>query len=89
MTSNHPRPDTAQSRRTSFPVHFLAAAIVVADPEIFIEFLDWLQVLLDNRGAPPRSLISGLDTLDPALEAVDASAAQLIDPGRNVSCWSR
>jgi hypothetical protein len=65
-----------------FIVHFLAAAIVAGDPEIFVEFLDWLQVLLDNRGAPPRSLIGGLDALEPAIEAVDAAAAQLIDAGR-------
>lgn len=65
-----------------FIVHFVAAAILAGDPAIFVEFLDWLQALLNNRGAPPRSLISGLDALKPAIEAIDAAAAQLIDAGR-------
>ena len=65
-----------------FIVEFLAATMLADDPEIFAEFLDWLQTLLVNRGAPPGSLVSGLDALRPAIALIDTAAADLLDSGR-------
>ena len=78
--------DERQRARTSedlvFIVQFLAAAILVADDVVFTEFLVWLQILLINRSVPRRALITGLEELRPAIAAVDASAARLLDTGR-------
>jgi hypothetical protein len=65
-----------------FVVQFLAAAILVADDSVFGEFLDWLQVLLVERGVPPYALVAGLEALRPVVEAADAGAVRLLDAGR-------
>jgi len=65
-----------------FIVGFLAASLLVADYEIFGDFLDWLQNLLARRGVPPQALIAGLEALGPVIEAVDTAAALLLDRGR-------
>jgi hypothetical protein len=65
-----------------FIVRFLAAALLVADHEIFGDFLDWLRNLLVRRGVPPQALIAGLEALRPGIEVVDTGAALLLDLGR-------
>ena len=65
-----------------FIVEFLAAAILADDLDVFTEFLAWLQALLVNRGVPPRSLVSGLDALEPSIRAIDSAASHLIHAGR-------
>jgi diguanylate cyclase (GGDEF)-like protein len=65
-----------------FIVRFLAATLLAADHAIFADFLDWLQVLLVQRGMPPQALIAGLEALRPVIEAVDTRAALLLDRGR-------
>jgi diguanylate cyclase (GGDEF)-like protein len=78
--------DERQAARTRedlvFIVRFLGATMLAADQAIFSDFLDWLQNLLARRGVPPRALIAGLEALWPAVEAVDAGAALLLDLGR-------
>jgi hypothetical protein len=46
------------------------------------EFLEWLQVLLVERGVPPYALIAGLEALRPVVEAADDGAVRLLDAGR-------
>jgi diguanylate cyclase (GGDEF)-like protein len=65
-----------------FIVRFLAATLLAGDHTIFADFLDWLQVLLGQRGVPPQALIAGLEALRPVIEAVDAGAARQLDLGR-------
>jgi diguanylate cyclase (GGDEF)-like protein len=65
-----------------FIVRFLAATLLAADDAIFADFLDWLQVLLVQRGVPPQALIAGLEALRPVIEAVDTGAARQLDLGR-------
>jgi hypothetical protein len=64
-----------------FIVRFLGAALLAADHAIFVDFLDWLQALLVQRGVPPQALIAGLEALRPVVEAVDAGAALLLNLG--------
>jgi diguanylate cyclase (GGDEF)-like protein len=89
LTARFPRLadyDERQIARTRedlvFIVRFLAAALLAADRAIFVDFLDWLQILLVRRDVPPQALIAGLDALRPVIEAVDAGPALLLDLGR-------
>jgi diguanylate cyclase (GGDEF)-like protein len=89
LTAGFPRMadyDERQIARTRedlvFIVRFLAATLLAADHAIFADFLDWLQVLLVQRGVPPQALIGGLEALRPVIEAVDTGAALLLDRGR-------
>jgi hypothetical protein len=65
-----------------FIVRFLAAALLAADRAIFVDFLQWLQLLLVRRDVPPQALIAGLEALRPVIEAVDTGSALLLDLGR-------
>ena len=89
LTARFPRLadyDERQIARTRedlvFIVRFLAAALLAADRAIFVDFLDWLQLLLVRRDVPPQALIAGLDALRPVIEAVDTGPARLLDLGR-------
>lgn len=62
-------------------LQFAEAAILVADPGVFTEFLLWLDVLLQARGLPASVLPVSLDALAGA--AIDHVAlAELLDEGR-------
>jgi hypothetical protein len=89
LTARFPRMadyDERQIARTRedlvFIVRFLGAALLAADHAIFVDFLDWLQALLVQRGVPPQALIAGLEALRPVIEPVDTEAALLLDRGR-------
>jgi methanogenic corrinoid protein MtbC1 len=79
--------DSSQLTRTredlAFIVRFVAAAQLVDDQSVLIEFLDWLYVLLEARGVPKEALIAGLDALLPLLSAAGPAAAALADIGRD------
>jgi hypothetical protein len=90
LTARFPRMadyDERQISRTRedlvFIVRFLAAALLGADHAIFVDFLDWLQMLLVRRGVPPQALIAGLEALRPVIEPVDTGAVALLDLGRH------
>jgi len=89
LTARFPRMadyDERQIARTRedlvFIVRFLGAALLAADHAIFVDFLDWLQALLVQRGVPPQALIAGLEALRPVIAPVDTEAALLLDRGR-------
>jgi methanogenic corrinoid protein MtbC1 len=44
-------------------VDFLATALYVDDPEVFTGFLDWTAEVLQARGVPVHSLVTGVDVL--------------------------
>ncbi len=60
-----------------FIVRFIAAARLVGDPTVLIEFLDWLNSLLAARDVPPNALVAGLEALAPLVDKVDADAGEL------------
>jgi len=61
-----------------FIVRFIAAARLVEEPTVFLEFLDWLSSLLGARGVPSTALVAGLEALAPLVEHADPKAGQLI-----------
>lgn len=60
---------------------FVAAALLVEDPLVFMEFLDWLATLLAARAVPVAALAAGLSALAPLLEAADNRAGALVAAG--------
>lgn len=62
----------------AYIVRFAAAARLVDDPQVFGDFLAWLDPLLASRGVPPAALRAGLDVVAEVAEPLDAEAAQLI-----------
>lgn len=62
-------------------VRFLAAAQLVDDESIFLEFLDWLQSVLVARSVPREDLIAGLEALTPSFLATNPWAYQLANTG--------
>ncbi|CAN5461276.1 cobalamin-dependent protein [soil metagenome] len=73
--------DARQLQRTredlAYIVRYLAAARLVDDPSVFIEFRCWLTDLLAARGVPAEALTAGIDSLALLVGPVDASAHQL------------
>jgi methanogenic corrinoid protein MtbC1 len=73
---------TEQVARTredlAFIVRFIAAARLVDDPAVFLEFLDWLNTLLGARGVPGTALVAGLEALAPLVDNADPKAGHLI-----------
>jgi hypothetical protein len=67
-----------------FNVQFLAAAMLVADDRIFIDFLEWLQSLLVNRGVPGAALPAGLEALRPGVHDVYPEGVRLLDIGHRM-----
>ncbi len=63
-------------------VHYLAAARLVDDRSIFVDYLRWLQEMLAFRSVAPEGLVAGLDALTPGVLAVDDSTEVLIAAGR-------
>jgi len=85
---------TEQLTRTredlDFMVRFVAAARLVADPSVLMEFLDWLHSLLGARGIPAVALVAGLEALAPLVDSIDPKAGQMIrDALRQVSDGGR
>lgn len=64
-------------------VQFLAAATLVDEPEIFIEFLTWLQELLLHRHLPTQALASGLEALAPLVVALAPGTGSLLESGQS------
>lgn len=65
----------------AFNVQFLAAAGLVRDDTVFIEFLDWLQTLLASRGVPRTALPAGLAALRPSVDHEYPDMVRLLDLG--------
>ncbi|MFI7466819.1 B12-binding domain-containing protein [Nonomuraea sp. NPDC049646] len=63
-------------------VDFLAAALYVDDPGLFIRFLTWTAGVLTARGVPAGTLLPALDLLDRRLEDFPRASA-LIAQGRD------
>jgi methanogenic corrinoid protein MtbC1 len=74
--------NTEQLARTredlAFIVRFIAAARLVEDPSVLMEFLDWLNSLLGARGVPTTALVAGLEALAPIVDQADPLAGLLI-----------
>ena len=62
----------------AFIVRFIAAARLVDDPSVLMEFLDWLSSVLSARNVPAAALVAGLEALAPLVEMADPKAALLI-----------
>ena len=82
--------NTEQLARTredlAFIVRFIAAARLVDDPSVLMEFLDWLNSVLGARSVPTAALVAGLEALAPLVDKADAKAGLLIyDALRQVS----
>jgi methanogenic corrinoid protein MtbC1 len=58
-------------------VRFMAAARLVDDPTLLMEFLDWLNSLLAARGVPATALVAGLKALAPLVDNADPQAGEL------------
>ncbi len=79
--------DAQRERTAEDLVHileFLATALYLDDAEVFTEFLSWTSEVLEARGVPSRSLLTGLDILAEqlhdfprALRVVHEGAARL------------
>ncbi len=65
----------------AFIVAYVAAAKLVGDPAVLIEFLDWLEALLRVRHVPGGALTAGLEALRPLIWDVDPEAGRLADLG--------
>lgn len=77
--------DEAQAARTredlAYLVRFVAAATLVDDAGVLIEFLDWLSEVLSVRGVPAVALRAGLAALRSPIGEVSAVGATLVDEG--------
>lgn len=73
--------NSAQQGRTKedlvFIVRFIAAARLVDDPLVLMDFLDWLRSLLAARGVPTSALVAGLAAIAPLIENTDPEAGLL------------
>ena len=74
--------DTGQLARArehlALIVRFIAAARLVQDPSVLMEFLDWLTVVLSARSVPTAALVAGLEALVPLVDDADPKAGLLI-----------
>ncbi len=62
-------------------VRFLAAAELVDDDSVFLEFLDWIEAVLLSRNVPGSSLVAELESSLPSLHDCDAWAHRLVNLG--------
>lgn len=70
----------------AFIVRIIAAARLVDDPSVLMEFLDWLSSVLGARDVPTAALVAGLEALAPLVDQADPKAGLLIrDALRQVS----
>jgi diguanylate cyclase (GGDEF)-like protein len=61
-----------------FMVRHLAAAALVNEPAVFIDYLGWLKETLQHRGVPYTAVLTALTALQPLVTTIDADAAQLL-----------
>jgi methanogenic corrinoid protein MtbC1 len=75
------RYDARQLQRTredlAYIVRYLAAARIVDDPTVFVEFRGWLTELLAARGVPAEAFTAGIDSLAPFVRPIDPAAHRL------------
>lgn len=62
-------------------VRFVAAALLVNDPTVFVDFLDWLVPQLASRGVPPSAVIAGIESLVPLVQDRSPTAARFCRAG--------
>ena len=62
-------------------IRFLAAAELVDDDSIFLEFLDWFESVLSARQVPQVALLAGLKSSLVALDDSDSWAERLVRAG--------
>jgi methanogenic corrinoid protein MtbC1 len=65
----------------AYIVRFLAAARLVDEQTVFIEFLDWLGELLQARGVPRSALVAGLEVLQFAMQEHDLAEDPILTTG--------
>ena len=65
----------------TYIIRFLAAAELVDDDLVFLEFLDWLEVVLSARNVPRAALVAGLESSLPSLNDCDVWAHRLVNIG--------
>lgn len=65
----------------AYIVQFAAAAELVGDATVFIQFLDWQTRLLEVRGVPASALEASLVALSPIVSEVSPSAGELLATG--------
>jgi len=77
--------DTRQISRTreglADIVRYVAAAVLVDDPEVLTDYLDWLDVALSTRGFPPTAIATGLVMLAPPTTEICPSSASVAHLG--------
>lgn len=81
--------DDAQRARTLedlvYMGRFAAAALLVDDERLFMDFVGWLVELLRPRGVPAAAVLAGLSALEPEVSQVDTRAGRmLLDAARAV-----
>ncbi|MCU1369838.1 MAG: hypothetical protein JWO77_1032 [Ilumatobacteraceae bacterium] len=84
MVAAHPfmrRFDDRQLARAredlAYTVRYVAAAALVDETGVLVEYLDWLRTVLAARGVPATAIVAGLETLIPLVAAIDPAAGQL------------
>lgn len=60
-------------------LNFLAASLYVDDVTLFLEFLDWLDALLEARGVPAAAVTAGIDALLAVLPPLPRAKAFLLE----------
>jgi methanogenic corrinoid protein MtbC1 len=65
----------------SFMVRWVAAALLVNDQTVFMDFLDWLIPLFATRGIPCSAVITGIESLEPLLHDLSPIAARFCTNG--------
>lgn len=55
-----------------FIIRFLAAAELVKDQSVFLEFLTWLEEVLTSRRVPKAALVAGLKSTLRSLNECDS-----------------
>jgi methanogenic corrinoid protein MtbC1 len=85
ITSNSDRQRARTREELVFIVRFIAAAVLVDDPTVLAEFLEWSREFHAARGVPGTLLDAGLTALAPLLDPIDPGAATLALAGRSDS----
>jgi methylmalonyl-CoA mutase cobalamin-binding subunit len=65
----------------AYVVRYVAAAQMVDDARVLVDFLDWLGEVLDARNIPRELLVEGVRSLVPLLDAVNAEAGRIGEAG--------
>ena len=66
-------------RDLAYTLQFLDAALLVDDPTLFTEYVDWLTALLTHRGVPADAVARSLTVLRSAIGADLPRARALLD----------